>query len=52
MVVVVSMVVVRLLAAIVDALALDVHDRRMVAIEDHVLNIVHVELPSRIHGVP
>ena len=45
-------VVVEVVAAIVDALALEVHDVRMFDNEKHVLDIVHVELPRRIHGVP
>ena len=37
---------------VVEAIAAIVHNLRMLGVEDHVLDIVHLDVPIRIHGVP
>ena len=37
---------------VVEAIAAIVHNLRMLGVEDHAIDVVHLDVPIRIHGVP
>ena len=37
---------------VVEAIAAIVHNLRMLGVEDHAIDVVHLDVPIRTHGVP